>query len=104
MTTYHEWEADKKRYRAVYDEHYETRGSYAYDTEEETRAAEDEEIANLASGKWVVLGIIVLLQRPHCVTCNCPPEKWPWVEIDSLWGIVIENNTEAVERFARESM
>jgi hypothetical protein len=103
MITYHKWEANNKRYRAVYDEDYQTRGSYALNTEEETKAAEDEETANLESGKWVALGIIVFERKPHCSTCTCK-EPLPWTETDSLWGIVIENNTATVEVFARDSM
>lgn len=47
------------RYLFVNDEHHATRGSYGYDTPEETKAAEDEELAKLESGEWVVLGILV---------------------------------------------
>jgi hypothetical protein len=104
METYHTWEADGKKYRAVYDEMHETRGSYAYDTTEETRAAEDEEIAALESGKWIVVGIFTYEKQPHCETCSCPAENHPWTETDSFWGIVIKNSTSEVERFAREGM
>ena len=97
LHTYYEFDHDGKRYRFVYDEMHETRGSYAYDTEEETKAAEDEEIAKLESGEWVVLGVIVTepCAGPHCAACAGR------VETDSLWGIVIENSIQAVEAFAR---
>ena len=104
MTTYHEWEDEGKKYRAVYDEYHETRGSYAYDTEEETKAAEDEELANLESGKWIVVGIMVYERQPHCATCKCKKAEQLWTWTDSCWGIVVENSTAAVERFAKEGM
>lgn len=76
-------------YRLVYDEDHQTRGSYSYETEAETRAAEDEEIANLESGKWVVLGCIVTepCPGPHCKACGGT------VDVDSVWGIVVDRNT-----------
>jgi hypothetical protein len=99
----HEWEADGRRYTAYYDEHYETRGSYAYDTPEETKAAEDEELASLGSGKWQVVGIVTSELKPtppHCSTCTCvQPDSWQ--ETDSCWGIVIEDGRKAIEEFAR---
>jgi len=101
MNIYHEWVSNGKRYRAVIDESYETRGSYAYETEEATRAAEDAEIEKLDSGEWIAIGIIVLERKPHCPTCKCNPADWPWTETDSLWGIVVENDTVAVEEFAK---
>ena len=43
MTTYHEWTAkDGRHFRAVYDEDHQTRGSYAYGSDAEDKAAEDE--------------------------------------------------------------
>lgn len=104
MTAYHEWEANGKKYKAVYDEDHETRGSYAYDTEEETRAAEDEEIEKLNSGEWVCLGVIVYEKKPHCGSCTCDPEKWDWTETASLWGIVIYNSNESIEDFVKTAM
>lgn len=104
MTTFHEWCVGAKRYRAVYDEDHQTRGSYAYDTEAETRAAEDEEIANLRSGRWVVLGVIVMEKKPHCDSCHCPFALWPWTETDSFWGIVVDNAPAAIEAFVRNAM
>ncbi len=80
-----------KRCRWVHDENHETRGSYGLDTEEETKAAEDEELAKLASGEWVVLGCIVE-ERKACGEFH---------ETDSLWGIVIEPDGEKLDSFAR---
>ena len=102
--TFHAWEADGKRYRAVYDETYETRGSYAYDTEEETRAAEDDEIGRLEAGALIVIRIIVseFRKAEHCKSCTC--EEMTWQEADSLWGIVIEPDNKKIEEFAREGM
>lgn len=82
------------RCRWVHDEMHETRGSYAYDTDAETRAAEDEEIANLASGEWVVLGCIV---EKRCPTCDT------WSETDSLWGIVVKCDAD-LDALARDQM
>lgn len=99
MTTYHEFDHDGKHYRLVYDEDHETRGSYSYDTEEETRAAEDEEIRKLNSGEWVVLGCIVTApcsSKKHCEAC---PGRH---EVDSLWGIVVDNSNREAERVAKE--
>jgi hypothetical protein len=55
----HKFEYNGKTYKFVPDEDHETRGSYGYDTPEETKAAEDEEIAKLDSGEWTDLGCIV---------------------------------------------
>ena len=82
------------RCRWVYDETHETRGSYGYSTEEETRAAEDEELAKLASGEWVVLGCIIEKK----MACG------EYHEADSLWGIVIEPDDAKLDEFARDSM
>lgn len=73
---------DNERIRVVYDQHYQTRGSYGYDTEEETKAAEDYEIERLNSGQWVALGAI---RETRCAACGS------WEVADSLWGIVVEN-------------
>lgn len=81
---YHEWESNSKKYEAVYDNRYTVRGSYALETKEETAAAEDEELKNLDSGKWVSLGVIVYEKKPHCESCTCAPDKWVWTETDSL--------------------
>ena len=96
MQTYHIYKHDGKKYQFVHDDDYQTEGRYSLDTPEETLKAEDYERAKLDSGEWVVLGCIVY--GPH--GCNC--SHCPGTEIDSLWGIVIENSTEAVERFVRE--
>lgn len=91
------FEHEGRLYRVVYDEIYETRGSYSYDTEEETRAVEDEEIANLASGKWVAVGVIVTMPcpghdgGPHCGACA------GFIDVDSLWGIVCEQGEDKVK-------
>jgi hypothetical protein len=103
---YHSFEHEGKTYRFVYDTMHQTRGSYGYDTEEETKAAEDEEIEKLNSGEWVVLGCIVSVPCPgaqkdsmseaaHCTSCDGREE------LDSLWGIVVENSDKAVEEFVK---
>jgi hypothetical protein len=84
VTNYHVSNvSDNERYRWVFDEQHQTIGSYGYDTEEETKAAEDEEIEKLNSGEWVVLGLI---HERRCLACK------QWEHIDSLWGIVVEND------------
>lgn len=88
------FEHNGRTYRVVWDEDHETRGSYSYDTEEETKAAEDEEIRNLESGKWVVVGCIVTrpCPGPHCNACAGT------VEEDSLWGIVCDSGEAQVKQ------
>lgn len=107
--TYHQFDHDGKHYRFVIDELYQTRGSYGYDTEEETKAAEDEEIEKLNDGTWVALGVHVTRkcggleppiepggEQPHCPGCGGVEE------LDDLWGIVIENSAAACEKFVKD--
>lgn len=75
------------------DPHHRTRGSYGYDTEAETRAAEEEEIAKLNSGEWAALGCIV---EHQCEKCG------DWFEGDSCWGIVTETDGPTLDSFARD--
>lgn len=107
------------RCRWVHDEHHETRGSYGYDTEEETRAAEDHELAQLESGAWVALGCIVerecRYEERHEVEGTgedmqrlAPGSPRPflgegthWHETDSCWGIVIEPDHAKLDEMAR---
>ena len=101
MTTYHEFDHAGRHYRFVYDETHETRGSYAYATPKETKAAEDRELHKLDIGAWVVLGCIVTEPCPankHCPCCSGSHE------VDSLWGIVIDNSHKAAEAFAKETL
>lgn len=71
------------RVRVVLDDDYETRGSYSYDTEKETREAEEEELRMLRSGTYVALGFIL---EKRCHECGT------WINRDSLWGVVIKNS------------
>lgn len=109
MQTWHEFDHEGKHFRLVWDEDHQTRGSYALDTEEAIQAAEDEEIEKLESGEWVVLGCIVTrsckgetrssMDGPevsHCEACSGT------VQVDSLWGSVIENSTEKAESYFKE--
>ncbi len=75
--------SETRRARLVYDDLHETRGSYGYDTGEETKAAEDHEIDMLNRHVWIVLGAIVEEKCPHCGS---------WDETDSCWGIVVDNS------------
>jgi len=87
-----EWLAEGHRVRLVYDVHYQTVGSYAYDTEEETKEAEDYEIAQLEKHEWVALGRIE--EKP------CNGECGGWIVVDSLWGIVVDNTAEGYQEAA----
>jgi len=101
MTTWHAFKRGGKHYRVVHDEAYQTRGSYAYDTEEETRAAEEHELERLASGAWVVVGCIVTEpcdNDHHCSSCTGR------VEVDSLWGMVIPDDVDKAERLIPDLM
>jgi hypothetical protein len=83
-----------QRVRLVCDEDYQTVGSYAYDTEEETKAEEDQEIAKLESYEWVVFGVI--LESP------CEGECGTFIEDESVWGYVTENTDEGMRNAALE--
>jgi len=96
-------------YLVFIDELHETVGSYAYDTEEETKEAENKELAMLRSGEWIAIGIKrfskceghppELGDKPqHCGSCK------GWDEEDACWGIVIENDQKAWEKFAKGGM
>ena len=76
-----------QRVRVVCDEDYQTVGSYAYETEAETKAAEAFEIAKLESYEWVPLGLI--LESP-CGSCGT------FITDDELWGYVTENTDDAI--------
>ena len=82
------------RVLAVHDHNHETEGSYAYDTEEETHAAEDHERDKLESGEWVALGFV---KEEKCSKCG------GWDHVDSLWGIVIENSEAKVRQYMVET-
>lgn len=73
--------SDTVRVRWVHDDDYQSEGSYAYETEEETRLDIENEQAKLASGEWIVLGAIV---EKKCSTCE------HWHECDSVWGVVVD--------------
>lgn len=87
------------RYVCDLDEMHETRGSYAYETEAETKAAEDEELAKLRRGEWVVLAVT----KERRADCDCP-ECSGWHTEDTLCGIVIENGEDAVLAYLKEAM
>lgn len=101
MTTYHQFDHNGRHYRFVLDEDHQTRGSYGFDTPEETQAAEDNEIVKLNSCEWVVLGCIVTEPCPSSTHCTCCSGDH---EVDSLWGIVIDNSNKVAEAFAKENM
>lgn len=100
------------RVRWIYDDLYETVGSYAYETEEETREAEAWELERLADGRLVALGAIV---EHECSGCGCPHcTGWHPLEVtymngngstfrgpQDLWGIVIEPDGDKLDEFAR---
>lgn len=74
-------ETPSRRVRWVYDEDYTPFGNYALDTEEETRQAEQDELAALEAGTLVALGAIV---ETKCPTCG------QWETKYSLWGIIVD--------------
>ncbi len=100
MTDYTVWTSDKApegvsiphgvKVRWVYDECYQTEGSYAYDTDEETAEAERYELERLADGRWVALGCIV--------------EDEQGETLDSLWGIVIGQDEAELADFFNHSI
>ena len=73
-------ETETSRVRWVYDEDYQSEGTFALDTEEETQAVVEEELKGLRAGNLVALGAIV---ETRCAACK------EWRTIDSLWGIVV---------------
>jgi hypothetical protein len=101
MTTYHEFDHDGKHYRFVYDEDYRPESSGCPEFGEIDLA---NEIEKLDSGDWVALGCIVTAPcldesgHHHCQSCTGRKE------VDSLWGIVIENSAQEAEEFAKECM
>ncbi len=81
-------ETENRRVRWVYDEEYQSEGSYCLDTEAETQAAVSKELKSLLSGNLVALGAIV---ETRCESC----EKWR--DVDSLWGIVVSVDEDLTE-------
>lgn len=88
-------ETPNRRIRWVQDDHYQSEGSFAYETEEETAKAVREEREALVDGRYVALGAIV---ETRCPTCE------GWVLRDSLWGIVIEPDIAKLVEFAEHSL
>ena len=76
--------------RWVYDECYQSEGSYSYDTDEETAEAVAYELERLADGRWVALGCIV--------------EDEQGEHLDSLWGIVIGQDEAELADFFNHSI
>lgn len=70
---------ERERLRAIPDEDHHTTGSYALDTEEETKAAEDHERRMIQDGAWDAL---VLLHERQCETCGA------WEVLDAVGGYV----------------
>lgn len=86
---------ENTRVQWVYDEEYQTVGHYAYDTEEETKKAEDWELERIRDGRLVALGAIVQHRCAHCDQ---------WRDGDSLWGIVVKGNDEELDSFATHDL
>ena len=89
-TTTHQTE--NRRVKWVYDYEYQSEGSYAYATEEETKAAIAWEQERLEDGRLIALGAIVEVRCSHCES---------WRDVDSLWGIVVSPE-ENLERLGSE--
>jgi len=96
MTAFETMRFGDVRLRWVWDDDYQTRGSYGLDTEEETRKAEDWELERLADGRLIPLGCIV----DRVVDCDCP-DCDGWHETDSCFGIVIEPDDAELIEYAR---
>ena len=77
--------------RWYYDEDYTPIGSFGYDTEEETKAAERQECGMLDSGEYVALGCVIM-----------DDEKGD--QVDSLWGIVTPDDEDSLVEFFEGSM
>ncbi len=101
---------DDVRVRWVYDEHYETRGSYALGSDAEDAEAEEWERERLNDGRLVALGAIVEMRCQTTHTLNVFGKQFPqeagehWHATDSLWGIVIESDEKTLEAFAKDSL
>ena len=90
-------ECGTKRVRWYNDETHETVGSYGYDTEQETKDAENHELEMLDRGDWVVL----FAKASTKEDCNCP-DCDGWHNTDTLCGIVVPNNDKAISQFAKD--
>jgi hypothetical protein len=82
---------DGSRVRLVFDEEYVP--MYCLDSEDETQAAIEHENAMLRSCEWIVLGAIL---EKQCPTCE------HWHAVDSVWGIVVENNEKGLAEAAEQ--
>lgn len=82
------------RVRWVYDVLYETVGSYAYDSPEETAKAEADEIAKIQSGEVVPMGAIL---ETRCSACG------QWEEQDAIWGVVISTDLQSLQEWAEHT-
>ena len=80
-----------------WDEHYSPFGSFAYDTEAETKAAERAEIDALDRGDLFPYGGVIEMRADYCAC----PECNNWHTGDSCWGIVYEPG--AFEAMARDT-
>lgn len=112
-TTYHEFDHDGKHYRLVYDDDYQVdracggtdkcdRAMHKGESEEDCDRYYQEELDKLESGEWVALGCITTRPCPgenetkrHCVACSGTEE------IESVWGIVVENSNAEAERVCK---
>lgn len=83
--------AGRIRFRWVPDEVYMTDGSYAYETERESKAAEELERRKLQSGEWEALGVIAQVPKV-CESCGTWTDEWE--DRGSVWSIVIDTDDE----------
>lgn len=102
LNTYHEFDHEGRHYRLVYDDDYQPESSGDPEFGEKDLK---EEIEKLESGDLVVLGCIVTEPCPgeehtgtHCKACSGT------VTVDSIWGIVVENDVEKAVEYAKEIM
>lgn len=85
---HHSWHPPAYRFAIVPDPEHQTVGSYAYETEQETKEAERYELIRIASGEWLAYGVIAYEPCPdHPGWETCTHSK----HVDSLWGIVTDS-------------
>lgn len=117
LIVYHEFDHDGRHYKLVFDEEPIMRQCGEYGTrcsckEEEDKAqcsaGFEETYQKIESGEWVNLGAIVTApcsgrpahdgQAAHCECCSGTRQ------VDSLWGIVVENDECAAQELVIEMM
>jgi hypothetical protein len=80
MGTLHTYKVDKNtRVIVVFDDDYQSEGTFAFDTEEETRAAVEWEQSRIDAS---ILTPYAAIKQERCECCG------NWEQIESVWGCV----------------